>query len=365
MSKRKRISFTVINDLLYDQRMQKICTSLANHGYDVTLIGRKVPNCAPLKTAKFKTMRVKCFFSLGKFFYLEYNLRLLFILLFNKTDIYSAIDCDTLWANYLASKIRSKPLGYDAHELFSEVPEVINRPKVQKFWQYTERKLIPKTAFRYTVSQSIAEHFEKLHKVPFGLVRNAPILKENIPMNEIIIGDFILYQGALNEGRGLENLLLAMQHIDSKLVLIGEGGLCSKLKKMVTELKIENKVEFKGYLPPEEMNKYTNAAKIGINVSENKGLSYYYSLNNKFFDYIHAGLPSVTNDFPEYRDLNDKYEVCLLCTSTAEDLTLKINELLNDSHLYGYLEEKCLLARRFLNWQKEEKKLVAIYDSIQ
>jgi uncharacterized protein (DUF302 family) len=45
----KKITFTVTNDLTYDQRMQRICASVANAGYDVLLIGRKLQGSLPLK----------------------------------------------------------------------------------------------------------------------------------------------------------------------------------------------------------------------------------------------------------------------------------------------------------------------------
>jgi uncharacterized protein (DUF302 family) len=72
----KKIYFTVINDLSYDQRMQRICSSLASAGYDVTLVGRKLKSSKELKNQLFKQMRLKCFINKGKFFYLEYNIRL-------------------------------------------------------------------------------------------------------------------------------------------------------------------------------------------------------------------------------------------------------------------------------------------------
>lgn len=350
---------------MYDQRMQKICNSLASNGYDVLLIGRKLHRELTYSNPNFQTKRITCFFNKGKLFYLEYNLRLLLSLLLIKTNIYSAVDCDTLWPNYIAAKLKGKPLVFDAHELFSEVPEVIQRPMVQKVWRFTERKLIPKTRKAYTVSGKIAEYYEELYHKPFEVIRNAPSLSQSKPISKIKEGGFILYQGALNEGRGLENLLMAMQQIDALLVLIGEGDLSNKLREMTKALNIEDKVQFKGFLPPEEMMHYTLSAKIGINVSENKGLSYFYSLNNKFFDYIHAGLPAVTNNFPEYVALNNEHKVVLICESNADDMAKKINLLLNDNDLYNKLEENCLIASRILNWQREEQKLIAIYDSIQ
>ena len=113
-----KILLTVTNDLTYDQRMQRICTSLANAGYEVQLTGRKLSNSKPLRTFSFQQKRLFCWFKKGKFFYLEYNIRLFFYLLFAKMDVICAIDLDTILPAFFVSKIRRKTRrrrGYHRH----------------------------------------------------------------------------------------------------------------------------------------------------------------------------------------------------------------------------------------------------------
>ena len=114
-------------------------------------------------------------------------------------------------------------------------------------------------------------------------------------------------------GRGLEALILAMKTIPMNLKIAGDGDLDKNLKKLVLEQQLSDKVEFLGLIKPEELKHHTNQALIGYNVMENIGLSYYYSLSNKFFDYIHSGVPVITNQFPEYNDLNNTYNCCVFC----------------------------------------------------
>jgi hypothetical protein len=111
---KKKIICTVTNDLNYDQRMIRICTSLVNAGYDVELVGRLRKHSLPVTERNYKQTRLRCFFNKGKFFYLEYNIRLFFFLVFRNADVFSAVDLDTLLANTLASRIRSKKL-YSMH----------------------------------------------------------------------------------------------------------------------------------------------------------------------------------------------------------------------------------------------------------
>ena len=102
-----------------------------------------------------------------------------------------------------------------------------------------------------------------------------------------------------------------------------------------------------------------------MNLLEGSSKSYYYSLANKFFDYIHSGVPSINMDFPEYRAINEQWEVSLLLNKLEqEELRTAIESLWNDTDLYRQLRENCLNCRKELNWQQEEKKLLSIYNAI-
>jgi glycosyltransferase involved in cell wall biosynthesis len=134
---------------------------------------------------------------------------------------------------------------------------------------------------------------------------------------------------------------------------------------MTAQLGLNEKVKFLGFKKPAELKKITATAYIGLNLLENKGLSYYYSLANKFSDYIHAGIPQVCIDFPEYKRLNAQYNIALLVDNLEEE-TIKnaIIRLMNDQELYDRLKANCLICKKELNWQVEEKKLIALYDQL-
>lgn len=362
----KKIIFTVTNDLTYDQRMQKICRSMVAAGYKVELVGRELSKSKPLTAEPFEQTRLTCFFNKGKLFYIEYNIRLFIYLLFTRLDAACAIDLDTIVPVYYVSKLKGTKRAYDAHEYFTEVPEVIRRPKVQRVWQWVERNYVPKFDLIYTVSPTLAKLFEQHYGKPVEVVMNVPLLKSDATVNQQqTTGNYLLYQGALNEGRGLEHLIEAMQHIDSKLLLAGEGDLSNELRALVKALKLENKVEFLGYVKPAELRDITAKAHIGINLLENKGLSYYYSLSNKFFDYIHASVPQVCIGFPEYTALNEIYNVALLTQDcTVDEIKAAVQRLLSDKDLYCTLQKNCEVCSRELNWQEEEKKLGAFYEQL-
>lgn len=361
-----RIICTVTNDLSQDQRMIRICTSLQKAENEVILIGREKANSLPLADHSFQQKRLKCFFEKGKFFYLEYNLRLFLFLLTQKCDIINAIDLDTLLPCYLVSRLRSRICVYDAHEYFTEVPEVIRRPRIQKLWAMLAESIIPRLTYCYTVGPALARIFTDKYGAPFQVIRNVPIeRKEKMPTAKQG-KKIILYQGMLNEGRGLEVAIEAMTQLDNcELWLAGSGDVENQLKALSAHLKLENRIRFLGFVLPAELPKLTQQAWLGLNLLENKGLSYYYSLANKSFDYIQSGVPSIQMDFPEYRAMEETYGVfSLLEKLSADALVQKIKALIEQPALYQKLHHNCISAARQLNWEAEEKILIGFYQKI-
>ncbi len=359
----KKIVFTVTNDLTYDQRMERICTSLSNNNYDVTIIGFYKKRSVKPENKPYKQIRLQIFFKKGKLFYLEYNFRLFWYLLFKKYDIYCGIDLDTLLPVYINARLKGKPCVYDAHEYFTELPEIVDRPFIKRMWTILERFLLPRIKYNYTVGFSIAETLSNKYKQKYQVIRNVPLLSENEPV--LSKQNFIIYQGALNKGRGLENLMLAMENIDAQLYIAGEGDLSKELRSFASVLPHSKKIRFLGYVRPSELKKYTLQAALGVNFIENMGLSYYYSLSNKFFDYIHAGLPQITMNYPEYKKLNDQYNVSILLDDLEPPtIANAIDNLISDDHLYTKLKNNTVIAAKELNWQMEELTLIQFYNGI-
>lgn len=241
--------------------------------------------------------------------------------------------------------------------------EVITRPLVKEIWKKVEKYAVPEFKWGYTVSESIAKEFNLRYQVNYITIRNMPPLQSlhfTQPSER-----FILYQGTVNEARGLEYLVQAMKWVDCKLIVCGDGNFMPQLKKLINTYQLENKIDLKGMLTPDELWEIAPRAFLGAGQAEKDGLNQFYALPNKFFDYIHAGIPQVTMNYPEYRKLNDQYNVALL----IDDLSPKtiadaINSLLSNDALYKELKENCIRAREVLNWRHEEKKLVSFYRAI-
>ena len=361
-----KIIFTVTNDLSYDQRMQRICHSLATEGLEIVLVGRQLKDSIPIKKGNYQQKRLHCFFTKGPAFYIEYNLRLFVYLLFRKTDMVCAIDLDSILPCYFVSILRNKKRVYDAHELFTEQKEIISRPFIHSIWLMLEKFVVPKFKSGYTVNEFIQQEFRRRYKVEYAVIKNLPLLltgnRKPVTGNSV---PFIIYQGAVNEGRSFETLIPAMKEIDSKLVICGKGNFFHTVQELIKENKVTDKVELRGYLVPEQLRELTPTARFGLTLFESTGLNQYQSLSNRFFDYIMAGIPQVCVDYPEYKKINDQFEIALMIRNTeTSTIAAAMNNLLNDDVLYERLRQNCLKARETLNWEHEEIKLKAFWKNI-
>jgi glycosyltransferase involved in cell wall biosynthesis len=362
-----RVIFTVTNDLSYDQRMHRICGAMVGAGYQVTLVGRILPNSIALEPQAFDQVRFELPFQKGFAFYAVYNLRLCWFLLWAKYDAVCSVDLDTLPAGCMATLIRRKKRVFDAHEYFSEVPEVVHRPVVKWFWEHVAKCFLPFYRHAYTVGQGLAAIFEQKYGLPFSVVRNvpkriiSPSKAPSLPGSKII-----LYQGALNEGRGIETLIMAMHQLtDCRLILAGEGDLSQKLRALAASEGVSDKVAFLGFLKPDELKAWTQKAWLTLNLLENKGLSYYYSLANKFFDSVQAQVPVLTMDFPEYRALNAEYEVAILLPDLNVSAVVRAIQTLESApENYAKLQENCRKAAEHWIWEKEEVILQRIWATV-
>ncbi|MFY0629969.1 MAG: glycosyltransferase [Flavobacteriaceae bacterium] len=356
----KRVIVSVTNDLVTDQRVSKTCSALSDMGYDILLIGRRLKTSLPIQRS-YKTKRFRLLFNKGVLFYAEYNIRLFFFLMLSKKSILYSNDLDTLLPNYLISKLQRKRIVFDSHELFSEIPELSNRPKVKKIWLSLEKRIIPKLKYVITVSDSIKHHYHAHYGITATVIRNLPISKETqaVPFKQPITDKkIILYQGSVNIGRGLDLMIDTMFLLDKYLLyIIGDGDISQNLKEYVSTHSLEKKVIFLGKKTPRELSSLTPNASIGISLEEDLGLNYRYALPNKVFDYIQANVPIITSDLPEMKAIVEKYEVGEILTKrTPEELASLIKSISKKTYT-----SQLNLAKKELNWGNEKEQLIQVF----
>ncbi len=375
MKNKKKAIVCVSNDLITDNRVAKTCVVLENENYEVFLVGRRKRNSPAMNERNYRWKRFKLPFEKGPLFYLTLNLRLFIFLLVRKVDLIYANDLDTLAPCYFVSKIKNTCLIYDTHELFTEVPELTSRPKIQNIWLKIESTIFPKLKQVITVNDSIAKIYMQQYNVAVTSVRNVPIYdRENIIRNtrkelNLRDEDFILIiQGSgLNKDRGIEEAISAMKYCkDCVLLLVGEGDIIPKAKKIVAEQKMESTVRFISRRPYQELMKITRIADLGLLLDKNTSLNQGLALPNKLFDYIHAGIPILSSNLPEISKIIKQYEVGIFLSEIEPEsicetiLNYKSNIVLQKQHRIN-----CQNAAEKENWQVEQQKLIDVLRSAE
>ncbi len=365
----KKVILSVTNDLSSEQRVHKVCLFLLKKGFDVTLVGRLRRKNIPLGNRPYRTKRMSLLFEKGPLFYAEYNLRLFFYLLFHKADVLVANDLDTLLANHLASKLKGSVLVHDSHEYFTGVPELEGR-FAKKVWKRIERWIFPKLKHVYTVNDSIAELYKNEYGLEVNVVRNFPVtsppMASQRERKELGLPDnkkIILYQGSVNVDRGLREAVEAMQYVNGAILLVvGDGDILEEIKARVRQLHLEEKIVFKKRVPFEELKQYTSLARIGISLDKDTNINYRFSLPNKIFDFVHAGVPVLASGLIEIKKIFSKYRIGeMIDNHDPGHIAEKMKEMLSDTGAENVWKENCRKAAAEFCWENEEKILAGIY----
>jgi glycosyltransferase involved in cell wall biosynthesis len=360
-----KILLSVTNDLSIDQRVHRVAMALRGRGWEVELVGRHLPDSKPLAARDYALKRLHLLFKRGKFFYLEYNLRLFLYLVTRRAHTYLANDMDTLPANWLAARLRGKRLVYDTHEYWTEVPELIARPRTRAMWLWLEKRLFPRVDAAMTVNASIAEIYQRLYGLPVLSLRNLPFRRPQWP-TRTEPGRILLYQGALNLGRGLELLIDALRELPAEytLKILGNGPEYANVQAHVAARGLGDRVQMFGFLPFAELPPHTEAAALGFSLEEDRGGSYRLALPNKLFDYIQSGIPVIVSDLPEMAAIVRQYGVGEVLPVEARQpalLAQQIRRICENPAQWQAFRQAAASAAEQLCWEKEEKLLDQIF----
>jgi glycosyltransferase involved in cell wall biosynthesis len=368
--KKPTVIVSVINDLNTDQRVHKVCSFIENQGYDVLLVGRALKSSQEMEYRSYRTKRFRMFFEKGALFYAWFNFRLFWFLLFRSSDILVANDLDTLLPNYLVSKLKRKKLVYDSHEYFTEVPELISRPKVKAVWERIERFIFPKLKYVSTVNHSIARKYREKYGVELKVVRNvSPLWNPTVIRSKKELGipegkHVLIMQGAgLNVDRGVEEAIRMMPFLENTvLIIVGSGDIIPEMQRLVETEKWQDLVFFFGKRPYRELLQFTQQADLGLSFDQPTNPNYLFSLP---FDYIHTSTPVICSNLVEVSKLVKEYEVGEIVTDfEPEHLAKQIQSILNNPELIASWKTNCKIAAGKENWEVEVQQLNEFYPKV-
>lgn len=289
-----------------------------------------------------------------------------------KADIYHANDLNTLPQGIVCSKLRlhPKPLVYDSHEVQSDRtgynPERIK--KIERFLlQFVDKMMVenhtrakhnerlygfyPQPLYNYSALYDIAQqpHYHLHEKL--GLDPHEKIL---------------LYQGGLQQGRGLEKLIEAMSMIqEGVLVFVGGGKLTAALKAQAQQSEARDRIYFLDKVPFEQLPSITREAFVGFQVLQNICFNHYSASSNKLFEYIMAHVPVISCDFPEIKRVVEENQVGIATdTHESQNIADAVNHMLHHPEDYERYRANTHRAKMIYNWQNEKQKLLNLYNTL-
>lgn len=297
-----------------------------------------------------------------------------------KPDIVHANDGNTLAPAAWVARTCGAKVIYDAHELWRHRNVRTDRP-VAPFVEATiERFAIARAAGVITVSPSIATWLHEEYDLPARptLVRNIPRAAEDDSTAEASIGQLrtlaglaadtqvIAYGGRITTSRGIEDTLHALALLPARthFVLLGYGepDYLATLHTVIADLHIGDRVHFVGAVASNRVAAALADADLSIVFVRPVCLSYEFSLPNKLFESIHAGLPIAAANLPDTAALVRAHGVGeIFDLDSAADMAATIGTILADPARY---REAAMVAATTLTWQHEEEALLGLYTKV-
>ena len=372
----KKVTSVVLNNFKNDSRVLKENISLQNAGYDVIVVALHeepfkefdIVENIPVHRIKLRSRNWSKHKAIQLIKYFEFIYRV--VRKYKLSDIFHCNDLNTLAIGVIVKKFFNKnvKIVYDAHEYETETNGL--NGFYQTIVRKLERVLIKYVDKTITVSNTIAQEYVRLYGIEKpALVLNTPYYRDiestNIFREKFKITQdktIFLYQGALNEGRGIETVLNAFKVLDAEYVVIFMGyGLLEEMIK--NDAKKYNNIYFHEAVPPEVVLDYTASADFGISTIEDSCLSYRYCLPNKMFEYLMTNLPVIVSNLLEMKKIVEKYNIGVVTKeNTLDGLQEAIAKavILNKKVLQVNIQK----VKEIYKWEEQEKVLLKLYGEL-
>lgn len=289
-----------------------------------------------------------------------------------KPDIYHAHDLNTLPAAVLSRLVRRRPLIYDAHEVATGRVgyDVWYMHLLERVCLFFCDRVITTTQTR---ARFLAEKYR--FSPPPAVVGNVVDLtlaevpardlhrELNIPASEPIV----IYQGGVQAGRGIEQVLESMPLWQKGyFVVVGDGRLMGRVQALAREYGVADRVRFTGRVPLKELLGYTKGADVGLQVLQNTCFNHYSTDSNKLFEYFAAGIPVIAADYPEIRQVVQSFDAGILIDPhDPRNIARAVNEVLTaPPEVRARWRANARRAAAHYNWDRESEKLIHLYKEI-
>lgn len=386
--KKKRVCILSFSPICRDARVLRQIKYLSKH-YDLNVIGYGEPPARPIENVQWHLLEIPTspwitklrgltLLALGRLqtaFYdywywrKDHHRVALKMVTANKCDAYHANDWEALLVAAEAAKKTKARLVFDAHE-YAPL-ELENR----LYWKllfppmitYFLKKCQPLVYASVTVAPFISERYQKEFGLDSIVILNAPERMSNSFRNSDYQKIQLIHHGAAIRDRQLEKLIETMVQCDERyslhfMLIHNDLGYLEHLKRLAHQV-APGRVTFHEPVPPEEIVRRISEFDMGFCFVAPTNYNYLFSLPNKFFDYVMAGLPVCIGPSPSMVDVVKKYGLgCVAPSFHPEDIANMLNGLTKDQLWKMRLASR--KAAEEINAEQEMKKLVELYDRL-
>jgi len=365
----KKIAHLTSAHLRYDTRIFiKMCSSLAAHGYAVSLVvadgkGNEVKNGVSIVDAGAKTggrlsrmtKTVKRVFEMAK----ELD-----------ADIYHLHDPELIPAGIKLKKLGKKVI-FDAHE---DLPKQLlgkpyfNKPTkmiLSKTFEWYERWACPKFDAMIAATPFIRDKFLKINPNTVD-INNFPLLDELANTSDWAQKENeVVYVGGIAKIRGIEEVVSALEYTQGVRLNLAGSFSEKAVEEQVKNHQAWSNVNELGFLNRQQVNEVLAKSRAGL-VTFLPAPNHIDAQPNKMFEYMSAGLPIITSNFPLWREIVEGNQ-CGICVDPLDPQAIgEAIQYLIDHQLEA--EKMGKSGRQAVetkyNWSIEEQKLLKLYKEL-
>ncbi len=395
-----KVLFVWDSEYPWDIRVEKICSTLINHGCQVHLVcrnrsGRPLEetydgiNIHRISHLPKKFGFLNDIYSLPLFFNPVWLKKTYTVAKENTVDLIIVRDLALTLAGLLVGKILKIPVILDMAECYPEMVRLIWKYEPFKIQNLFLRNPFIIDLIEHIATNQVSHIFvtveeSKQRLLAKGVSEKKITIVSNTPMVErfrnakktcpgIIKQNqdklILLYVGFLNFSRGLDTVIESLGHLRTTdnaffLVMLGKGSAEDHLEKMALKLNVNKHISFEGWVDNKIVPEYIASSDICL-VPHHKCGHWNHTIPNKLFDYMAAGKPVLVSDALPMARIVHETQCGMVYTDFSIDSCISQLMLLKDANLREKLGQNGANAiiERY-NWENDSHSMVVTINQL-